>query len=434
MQYLKLILFGLLQLMVLRGMALDRTVKSARLIADTSGLWFLNGVLPVGYELTYDNGNRRRTTGFLNGNLGWNKCSLKSDQAELKGGYFIIDLEKAEANQRSVVIELSMSEPSILKQYTFKLPELTAIAVLVPKNQKVMPGVKFHPEVNFSYSNGRRYQCVPWNKESFVQGDKLQLYVNQDLAENGLVSIPENILEAGDRVTLSILWKANRSLFDVRMYTLEYEFVRYFRYAALPGTNGIDGMDGSDNQKGMVGGDGQPGQKGKEVDVFMWLDDSDKLLHMFVRCGDKEDQVLLKPGIGKVEIQMKGGLGGDGGDGGKGGKATRVSGEMETIGGDGGKGGDGGMGGTINIWCDSTATKYLSQLNINNLGGAGGFGGKGGKGGRLEDDHNSYLISMLFPTRNSPGLDGENGKIGPRGPEATIYIESVAAIRSRVKK
>ena len=431
---LRLALACILQFLFLGSFAADRSVKSARLIADTSGMWFLNGVLPVGYELTYENGRKRRTTGFLNGNLGWKKCNLTSDQGELKSGYFIIDLAKAEANQRSVVIELSMSNPLIKQRYTFKLPELTAIALLVPEKQQLMPGVQFSPEVNFAFSNGRRYQSDPWSKESLISGNELQLYANKELVENGVVVIPENILEAGDRITLSILWKQNRSLFDVRIFALEFNFLKYLRYKRETAMDGLAGKNGISNQKGMTGEQGQTGQAGRTVDVFMWLDDSDGMLHVQTTCDEFQDIVLLKPGIGKVEIEVQGGKGGNGGDGGKGGNASSDSGDMGGIGGDGGNGGNGGAGGIVKIWCDSLATKYLSQLNINNLGGAGGFGGKGGKGGRTDEEFSSFLFSMLFPSRNSSGNDGEAGQNGQRGPEAEISIESVDVVRRRCNK
>lgn len=411
--------------------AIVRDLKSVRLIADTSGLWFLNGTLPIGCEVTYENGKKRRTTGYLNGNMNWKNFQLKSEQGEYKSGVFIIDIAKAEANERKVVIEVSVKGESISGRYTLRLPNLVSIAVLVPESQRLLPGTSFNPEISFYFSNGKRYRSNPWSKHTFISGDKIALFYNKDEVTDGLIRIPENVIESGDRITLSALWKKDRSIFDVRIYTLDFDFVEYMIYKTEIGKDGLEGTNGSTNQNGGNGMNGEQGQNGREVHVYMWLDSTATVLQLKSVSGENRNEVMLKPGIGKVDIEVRGGTGGNGGDGGKGGDAASNTGDSGGVGGNGGNGGNGGDGGVVKIWCDSLAEGFLSQININNLGGAGGFLGKGGKGGEADDGETGFLIDLFFPSRNSKGYDGVPGSAGNRGPEAEIVVESADEVKKK---
>ncbi len=415
--------------------AIVRELKSVRLIADTSGLWFLNGTLPVGCEVTYDNGKKRRTTGYLNGNMSWNNFDLKSEQGEYKSGVFIIDLAKAEANQRKVVIDVKvhvmLGEEPIISRYTLHLPNLVNLAVLVPETQRLIPGSIFNPDISFYFSNGKRYRTNPWNKHSYISGDKLTLFFNKDEIIDGLIRIPENVIESGDRITLSAMWKADHSIFDVRIYTLDFDFVEYMIYKQVYVLDGSNGSAGGTNQNGGNGLNGDRGRNGREAHVYMWLDSTGSVLHLKSICGESRKEVMLKPGIGKIEIEVRGGSGGNGGDGGRGGDAASETGDAGGVGGNGGYGGNGGDGGIVKIWCDSLAEGFLSQININNLGGAGGFPGKGGKGGEADNGETSFLIDLFFPSRNSKGYDGEPGFPGKQGPEAEIVVESAEEVKKK---
>ena len=110
------------------------------------------------------------------------------------------------------------------------------------------------------------------SKHSYISGDKLTLFYNKDEISDGLVRIPENVIESGDRITLSALWKADPSIFDVRIYTLDFDFVEYMVYKQTFVKDGLSGSSGSTNQNGGNGMNGERGRNGREAHVYMWLD------------------------------------------------------------------------------------------------------------------------------------------------------------------
>ncbi len=406
-----------------------RYFSSIKIVADTSQTWFITGVLPLGAEVTYVSGKKRRTTGYLNGNLRWKNVELISSQGEMKGDAFIIDLEKAQSNKGKVEITAFASGDSSGKStFTLHIPKLVRLALLLPKDIKIKPGTVFSPDVSLYYSNRQEYQASPWKSGSFIKPESLRLFNGKEEISDGIFAVPNDFLEAGDFITLSVVSRDDPKIFDVKIYAINYDFTLSYRYNIEPGSDGAKGKDGAKDQTGGDGISGESGEDAPNAYLFMWLSDSTNILHINLLIGKEQKQFMLKAGNGKFEIDIRGGNGGNGGNGGDGGDASSYSNSTGGFGGNGGDGGSGGRGSKVTIYCDVNAEKYLPQLHINNLGGDGGKGGIGGKGGRVISFESSSFFDFLFPSRNENGYYGLQGDYGTRGPEAEIILLSAPEV------
>ena len=418
--------------LTLTGRSQNKRLSSLKIVVDTAQIWFASGVLPIGAEITYHSGMKRRTTGYLNGNLRWQNMELVSDQGKLNGDVFLIDLEKARLNMGKVEIMMTCAhDTSSHDKMVLHLPKLERIALLIPEDIKLKPGTTFTPDMSFYYSNGQEYVTAPWKPGSFVKGESLRLFYNKTELKDGLFQVPNNLIEAGDFVTLSAVWKEDPQIYDVKIYAIDYDFTESFKLFLPPALDGKDGRGGGDDQNGVDGGDGFDGMDAPDTELFMWLSDSTNTLHVQVTVGKEQKQFSLNPGIGKFELDIRGGKGGNGGQGGRGGDAGINVNSLGGIGGNGGNGGVGGKGAKLIIFCDVKAEKYLPQIHINNLGGEGGAGGMGGLGGRVTSIDNSSFFDVVFPTRNDPGYQGWQGEYGPNGQEAEIQLLNSDEVKAK---
>ena len=108
-----------------RMAANDNLPKSIRIYPEIEGFWFLDGFMDFGCEVTYMNGGKRRTAGYLNGNLPWRELVCKSEQAIFHGDRIIVDLFKVRQNNNTLVVNVHMRDFTIVKStYEIKIPPL----------------------------------------------------------------------------------------------------------------------------------------------------------------------------------------------------------------------------------------------------------------------------------------------------------------------
>lgn len=415
--------------------SLAREIKSIRVIADTSGYWFIDGKISMGCIAYYGGGKERRTTGYLNGNLRWNNLEISCEVGTFDKGVLTIDIEKAKKNGGVVnIAAVVRGDQNIQHQLKLTIPTIRKIDVLLPDGYKPKPGTRFWPDIVCQYSNGRYLRTNPWKYPKTLSPDSLFIYQEDKLIETGLIQIPENLILAGGKVTISAVWRSNRKIHDVEVFAIHFDIINHIEFSATEGLDGNSGNPGGNDQNGYPGETGGNGGDAERVTIFMFqeTDVADSVIQIYCYYNKKKYEFHLKAGIGKIEIVARGGNGGNGGDGGRGGDATSGSGGYGGYGGNGGDGGMGGKGAEIVIYCDAESEKYLPSILIDNRGGIGGEPGSGGKGGEVDSDGESKtLFDILFPSRNSRGEKGSIGPNGPDGGEATINIMSIQDIKSK---
>lgn len=410
-----------------------RVVKSLNIVADKGSAWFLNGKLEVGVEVFYNKGLKRRTTGYLNGDLGWRKIQITCAQGTVSRGVIKVDLNKVKANNNTITIDVVWdNDPTKTAHLDLVIPELQTIKLIIPEDAEIIPGKSFQPVVFFQFKNGIKYLCEPWSKSSLIKPNEITLYMDRDTVPDGIVMIPNDVLSKGLRPMLSVVWNKNPELFDMQELTIEFDYTETLYFSELKASAGVPGSVGGVNQDGQQGQAGSTGKHALLLDIYMWFDNDSLQLKIHTVYDEMQNDYSFKPGAGKLEIILKGGDGGDGGEGGQGGDGEDGTNQSGGRGGDGGNGGDGGKGGKIRIFVEKEAEVYLPQLSINNSGGVGGIGGKGGRGGKMGDAGQSSFFEVLFPPRNGNGNDGYPGNYGADGPEAEIIATEEAEIKLKV--
>lgn len=395
--------------------------KSFNLVADTEGAWFLDGNLAFGVELNTASGVHKRTTGYLQGSMGWRNFDITCAQGVVKKGQILVDKEKVKSNDNTLtLIAKHKKDVSMVDTLHIPMPKPVALKLILDDANQVIPGAVIIPTVQVRYDNRIVYTCQPWSEKSMLSPDLLSLYYGKEVVSNGRIIIGRDVKETMINPIVSIICNENQDVYDTRELTLTFIDAESAYYSEPPALDGMHGKDGVSGQNGQDGQYGQAGADARLLKVYMWLDQDSALLRVKTDYEHIINEYTLIPATTRLNIIIKGADGGTGGNGGAGGKAIKGAAQNGGLGGNGGNGGKGGRGGIIEIYVAPDAEKYLAQLNINNSGGAGGKAGKAGRGGKRMANESGSLFEAIFPGRNDDGVDGVEGMYGENGPPAII--------------
>jgi hypothetical protein len=414
-------LLVLFPMMFVHQTAVAADIRSIQLVADTAGAWFLDGKLPFGVELKTATGIHKRTTGYLNGSMGWRNFEISCDQGTISKGRIDVNLNSVRQNRNQlVIIARHKRVRSLTDTLVVAMPTAISIQLLVDDHWKITPGSVLEPAVQVRYTNGIVYTCLPWSGNSMLSPEMMELFYNKEKVADGKIRLGDELKETMKNPLISVVWKENREVFDMRELPLTFEVAETAYYSEFPARDGQQGNAGADGKDGQAGQNGQAGTDARLLKLMMWMDQDSSLLRMRTNYDEVINDYTLVPGVTGLNIIIKGADGGKGGNGGDGGKGVADGNSDGGKGGDGGMGGDGGRGGVIEIYVSPEAEKYLPQLNINNSGGNGGAGGAGGRGGKRAITDGASLFEVLFPGRNADGYQGMPGAFGENGPPAKI--------------
>lgn len=398
--------------------------KSIRIRPDLAGHWFLDGKLEFGCEVAYTNGGKRRTAGYLNGNVLWSEFFCTSEQATFDNGVCYVDLAAVMRNQQTLVIEVQCIEyPLIKASFTLKVPPLTSIGVALPKRSKLRYGSTLEPLVTVAYANGVEYVFEPSGADALIASDSLELYFNQTRILDGRIELPPFSFGADHAFTISVVWKSKPWINDLQQFSYDGNDDCTVKFSASSGRIGANQTPAPAGMIGAEGFYGGSGVDGLPVELRVYLNADQTVLHVDATCAGKSVQRKLNPQEASYTLTARGGEGGLGGVGGNGGNAPFSDPYSAGIGGKGGRGGRGGKGSPVKVICASGAQHFLPCIIIDNSGGDGGAGGKGGRGGAYANTSSSpTLMQLLFPSHNYSGEKGEEGEQGESGGEAVIEI------------
>jgi hypothetical protein len=383
--------------------------KSMRIFPEVQGYWFLDGELLFGCEVTYTNGGKRRTTGYLNGNLLWKELVCESDQATCEGDKIFVDLFKVRQNNNTLLIRVHMLGFSLIKtEFELKVPPLQDIEVLLPENTKPRYGDEIEPYVRLQWVNGASYTYLASDVKALVPRDSVTLYYNNEIVHNGIISLPAFNLEEPHSFSLSVVWTSKPWLNHTEVYSYYGREHQVWKFRA---ENGADARDQLAAPKGMDGAEGfygMPGADAADIQVnLFWNEDKTKLIVQAVNGRDAY-RGMFSPAEFSLEIIARGGRGGDGGRGGEGGAAPVDDPYHAGVGGKGGRGAQGGKGAAVSIESAPGTEAFVPCIIIDNQDGEPGRPGKGGRGGVFSMGYGTpTLLELLFPSRNYDGEPGD---------------------------
>jgi hypothetical protein len=406
----RLILCCLLWVCLIAGALADASLpKSIRIFPDIQSHWFLDGTMEFGCEVTYTNGGKRRTSGYLNGNLPWKELVCNSDQALFDGDRLIVDLFKVRQNNNTLLMSVSMRDFSLVKSvFEIKIPPLESIQILLPKHVKPRYSSTLEPYIRLEWVNGVSITYKASDHKSPVPADSVELYFNNQRVYGGKVILPAFEMLEPHSFSLSVLWSSKPWLNDTQIFPFIGSDHRVWKFAAANGANARKQAIAPKGMDGAEGFHGQPGGDAPEVTVNLFLNADKSKLIVEATNGVNAYRNEFSPQDFSLEIIAHGGNGGNGGKGGEGGAAPYDDPYRAGIGGNGGRGGKGGKGAVINIQSTPETEAFIPSIIVDNEEGKSGRPGLGGRGGTFSSGYGvPTLLELIFPSRNYDGLPGE---------------------------
>ena len=202
-------------------LANEQEPKSLRIFPDVESGWFLDGELDFGCEVTYANGGKRRSTGYLNGNIPWNQFIVTSDQATAYGDRLLIDLFKVRSNRQTLVIKVRLKDsPHVESVFDLKIPPMESISIFLSNTDNLRPGKKVKPCIAIEWANYFRAEYSLCDRKALFPLDSVQLFLNKKRVFDCRMILPASTDTSEQTVTLSVIWGSKPWINEVKQYSL----------------------------------------------------------------------------------------------------------------------------------------------------------------------------------------------------------------------
>ena len=119
---------------------------------DSSAVTELYNSAPIGIQLFYNDSSSQQTTGFLQGNLRWNKLDISSSNGSIRNG--ILYFNRPQLVRDHYRITLTVSTGSKPLQTTITLPYLTGIR-FNHYADSIKRDIRFYLNVEGKFSSGK---------------------------------------------------------------------------------------------------------------------------------------------------------------------------------------------------------------------------------------------------------------------------------------
>ena len=194
--------------------------KSLRIFPEVESGWFLDGELEFGCEVTYANGGKRRSTGYLNGNIPWNQFIVTSYQAAAYGDRLLIDLFKVRNNQQTLVIKVILKDsPHVESVFDLKIPPMESISIFLSNRDNLRPGKKVKPRIAIEWANYFRTEYSLCNRKAPFPLDSVQLYLNKERVFDCRMPLPDSTEASTQMLSLSVIWASKHWINDTETYS-----------------------------------------------------------------------------------------------------------------------------------------------------------------------------------------------------------------------
>jgi hypothetical protein len=193
--------------------------RSLRIYPDLESGWFLTGQLHFGCEVTYENGGKRRSTGYLNGNLPWSEFFVESEQAISHGDFLLVDLFKVRSNQQTLVIKVRLSNfPHVQSTFELRIPPVESVNIFLPNANRARFGRKIKPHIHVEWANRFGVTFNTCKRNSLVPMDSVQIYLNDTRSYDCRVTLPEKSDTVPQTFSLSVIWTSKSWMNDTEIY------------------------------------------------------------------------------------------------------------------------------------------------------------------------------------------------------------------------
>jgi len=200
--------------------AKEQEPRSLRIYPELESGWFLTGQLDFGCEVTYANGGKRRSTGYLNGNLPWGEFLVESDQASAHGDLLLVDLYKVRSNQQTLVIKVKLKNaPHVQSVFDLKMPQLEAISIFLPNVSRARHGKRISPHITFQWANRFTNSVSCCNRRSLLALDSIQIFLNNSRVFDYRITLPDSSEVDSQTFSLSVLWASKPWISDTQVYS-----------------------------------------------------------------------------------------------------------------------------------------------------------------------------------------------------------------------
>jgi hypothetical protein len=200
-------------------LANEQEPKSLRIFPDVESGWFLDGELDFGCEVTYANGGKRRSTGYLNGNIPWSEFLVESEQAIAYGDRLLVDLFKVRINQQTLVIKVRLrNAPFVQSIFDLKVPPMESVSIFIANGRSIRRGKKVNPRITIQWANDFFYENSLCNRSSLIPIDSVQIYLNEKRIFDCRLILPNTTEQESETFSLSIIWSSKPWMNDTKVY------------------------------------------------------------------------------------------------------------------------------------------------------------------------------------------------------------------------
>jgi hypothetical protein len=183
--------------------------------------WFLTGQLHFGCEVTYANGGKRRSTGYLNGNLPWGEFIVESNQATAHGDLLLVDLFDVRSNQQTLEIKVRLKNSLQVESiFELRIPPVESVNIFLPNANRARFGRKIKPHINVQWANRFDVTFNACKRNPIVSLDSVQIYLNDTRLYNCRVTIPEKSDSVTQKFSLSVIWSSKPWINDTEIYSV----------------------------------------------------------------------------------------------------------------------------------------------------------------------------------------------------------------------
>jgi hypothetical protein len=197
----------------------DLEAKSLRVFPDLESDWFLDGELHFGCEITYANGGKRRTTGYLNGNIPWNQLQVESEQAAAFGDLLLVDLFKVRNNKQTLVIKVKLrNAPHVQTIFDLKEPPMESISIFLANTTSLRNGKKIKPSIVIQWANQFQLNYSLCDRRSIIPFDSVHIFLNQERMFDCQFKLPEQRESVDQTFSISVMWGSKPWMSDTKVY------------------------------------------------------------------------------------------------------------------------------------------------------------------------------------------------------------------------
>lgn len=137
--------------------------------------------MPIGLQLTYQNGQTRKTEGYLGGNYRWNRLQVTSSNGTIQNGYLTINRQQLARQDYKITLTVTLPDTEKPITTTLQLPHLENIR-FNHYADSLKRGIRFYLNVEGTFSSGKIYPLDTTTVKFETDKGKL---IGQDLLLNG---------------------------------------------------------------------------------------------------------------------------------------------------------------------------------------------------------------------------------------------------------